>query len=48
MSRLFTLPPSPMRRRPHELTFAADEPLPRGALAVLGGQHAVTVLAFVT
>lgn len=48
MSRLFTLPPSPTRRRPHELTFAADEPLPRGALAVLGGQHAVTVLAFVT
>lgn len=48
MIRMFRLPPSPARRRPHELTFAADEPLPSGALAVLGGQHAVTVLAFVT
>ena len=47
-SPTFSLPASSPRRRPAELIYAADERVPRGALLVLGGQHAVTALAFVT
>lgn len=47
-SQTFSLPASAPRRRPAELIYAADERVPRGALFVLGGQHAVTALAFVT
>lgn len=41
------LPASPSRRRPPELTYAADERPPIGALAVLGAQHAATTMAFI-
>ncbi|NDY94012.1 solute carrier family 23 protein [Ideonella livida] len=46
-SRWPRLPPSPPRRRPFDLIYAADERPPAGALALLAGQHAATVLAFV-
>lgn len=42
------LPASPRRRRPPELAYAADERPPRGALLVLGLQHAGTAMAFIT
>ena len=42
------LPPSPHRRRPPELVYAADERPPAGALLVLGLQHAGTAMAFIT
>ena len=42
------LPPSPVRRRPPELLFAADDRPPRFALLVLAGQHAATAMAFIT
>lgn len=46
--RLLRLTPSPLRRRPPELVFGADDRLPRGALAVLAAQHAATAMAFIT
>jgi len=39
------LPPSPPRRRPAELIYAADERLPPAALLTLGLQHVATALA---
>ena len=42
------LPPSPSRRRPPDLQYAADEKPPIGVLWVLGGQHAATAMAFIT
>jgi len=39
------LPPSPVRRRPFDLTYAADERPPGGALALLSLQHAATAIA---
>lgn len=42
------LPPSPSHRRPPDLLYAADEKLPQGVLWVLGGQHAITAMAFIT
>jgi xanthine/uracil permease len=48
MNTLLKLSPSKHRRRPPELTYSADQMVPKGALLVLGGQHAVTVLAFVS
>ncbi len=42
------LPPSPPRRRPTELVYAADERPPIGALLVLGVQHAGTAMAFLS
>lgn len=39
--------PSPQRRRPSELTYAADESPPALALLVLGIQHAGTAMAFI-
>lgn len=38
------LPPSRPRRRPPELSFAADERPPLGTLLALGGQHAAMAL----
>lgn len=42
--RRFALPPSRPRHRPPELSFAADERPPLGALLALGGQHAAMAL----
>ena len=42
------LPPSPVRRRPPDLVFAADDKVPLGSLLILGGQHATTAMAFIT
>lgn len=39
------LPPGSARKRPYDLAFAVDERPPLGALWLLAGQHAVTVLA---
>ncbi len=42
------LPPSPRRRRPPELIYAADDRPPASALLVLGVQHVGTAMAFLT
>ena len=49
-ARMFSLrlPPSPPRRRPPDLLYAADDKLPIGPLLILGGQHATTAMAFIT
>ena len=44
----FSLPPSPLRRRPPDLIYAADDKVPLGPLLVLGAQHATTAMAFIT
>lgn len=41
------LPASPVRRRPPDLVYAADEPPPTGTLLALGAQHAATAMAFI-
>ena len=50
VTRMFQLrlPPSPVRRRPPDLVFAADDKVPLGSLLILGGQHATTAMAFIT